>query len=57
LQLRSGGANAVLVDNVQRFEVRRDDDRIKLGLTLGDPGQRVRAQTYELVVALRNPRP
>jgi len=54
LRLRSGGANAVLIENVRRFEVRRDDDRIELGLTLDEPGQRGRVQTYELAVALRN---
>lgn len=54
LQLGSGGVSAVLVDNVGRFDVRQDDDRVMLSLTLDDPGQRVRPQTYELTVVLRN---
>lgn len=54
LLLGSGGGSAVLVDNVGRFDVRRDDDRMLLSLTLEDPGQRVRPQTYELTVVLRN---
>lgn len=54
LMLGNGSSNAVLVENVSRFEVRRDDDRMKLSLTLGDSTQRVRPQTYELTVVLRN---
>lgn len=54
LLLGSAGGSAVLVDNIRRFDVRRDDDRMMLSLTLDDPGQRVRPQTYELTVVLRN---
>ncbi|MDG9884944.1 hypothetical protein N7650_19100 [Pseudomonas sp. GD04058] len=54
LLLGSGGSSAVLVDNIGRFGVRRDEDRMLLSLTLEDPGQRVRPQTYELTVVLRN---
>lgn len=54
LQLVGTGGNAVLVDNIRRFDVRQDDDRMMLSLTLDEPGQRVRPQTYELTVVLRN---
>jgi len=54
LLLGSAGSNAVLIDNISRFVVRQDDDRMMLSLTLDDPGKRVRAQTYELTVVLRN---
>lgn len=54
LRLGSAGGNAVLVDNVGGFDVRRDDDRVMLSLTLEDPEKRVRPQTYELTAVLRN---
>lgn len=54
LMLGSAGSNAALIDNVGRLAVRRDDDRVQLSLTLEDPGKRVRPQTYELTVVLRN---
>ncbi|MEE1926288.1 prepilin-type N-terminal cleavage/methylation domain-containing protein [Pseudomonas sp. 148P] len=54
LKLGNGSSNAVLVDNVGRLDVRRDDDRVMLSLTLEEPGKRVRPQTYELTVVRRN---
>ncbi|MHA6193094.1 PilW family protein [Pseudomonas wadenswilerensis] len=54
LRLGGAGSTAVLIDNVGRFDVRREDDRVMLSLTLEDPGKHVRPQTYELTVVLRN---
>lgn len=54
LKLGSARNNAVLVDNVGRLDVRREDDRVMLGLTLEEPGKHVRPQSYELTVVLRN---
>lgn len=54
LLLASAGSNAVLIDNISRFAVHQDDDRLTMSLTLDDPGKQIRPQTHELTVVLRN---
>ncbi|MNP51706.1 hypothetical protein D3C76_1460480 [compost metagenome] len=61
LRLRSGASDGVLVDGVDelQLELLRDSvagiSGVKLGLTLIDPQQRVRPQTYRMTIALGNP--
>ncbi|MGE8420321.1 hypothetical protein [Pseudomonas sp.] len=61
LRLRSGASDGVLVDGVDelQLELLRDSvagiSGVKLGLTLIDPQQRVRPQTYRMTIAVGNP--
>ncbi|MGH8383161.1 hypothetical protein [Pseudomonas sp.] len=61
LLLRSGASDGVLVDGVGelQLELLRDSSLgisgVQLGLTLIDPQQRVRPQTYRMSIALGNP--
>ncbi|TDF80267.1 PilW family protein [Pseudomonas sp. H9] len=61
LLLRSGAANGVLVDGVGDLQVELVRDNtlavvaVRLELTMDDPLQRVRSQTYQMSIALGNP--
>ncbi|MNJ70403.1 hypothetical protein D3C77_668540 [compost metagenome] len=61
LLLRSGASDGVLVDGVAdlQLELLRDNtlgiSAVRLQLTLIDPLQRVRPQTYQMSIALGNP--
>ncbi|PWB34823.1 hypothetical protein DCO48_04300 [Pseudomonas sp. SDI] len=54
LLLSSGGSSAVLIEDVDTLAVRVEPASIHLELTLSDPQQRVRPQTYRLSSTLRN---
>ncbi|MBH3428017.1 PilW family protein [Pseudomonas alkylphenolica] len=55
LRLRSGSSTGVLVDGVSDLQLELRNDAVHLSLTLSDPQQRARPQTYRMRIALGNP--